>query len=121
MFYFNTSCLPLVFINPKQLTTNDGDNHNDNDNNVVSLPAKSNCYTTGEETQPILPDIGQSTINYDIANPHPPTPVEHCDTEKEKEDHVMPSSNRCWTNNALELLMGQYHDSDSELEPGEIP
>ena len=91
------------------------DNNNDN---VVSVPAKSNRCTTGEETQSILPDIGQSAINCDITIPHLPTPVEHCDKEKE---HVMLSSNRCRTNNALELLMGQYHDSDSELEPGEIP
>ena len=62
--------------------------------------------------------IGYSAMQFDNTNPYPHTLGGQCDAEKEKRDNVIHSHNG--GANALELLMGQYHDSDSELEPGEV-
>lgn len=96
-----------MLIQPKLLSTRISDDDGNHDNDVSTAPAESNC-------QP----FSHSAINYDATNPIPPPLGGHCDTDKDKKDHVMPLSNG--GTNALELLMGQYHDSDSELEPGEI-
>ena len=95
-----------VFAEPRSLTMSSVDDGNhDND---VTIP--DDCH---QKEQP----FSHSATNGDGTNPYPPTLGEHCDTNKEKDD-VISSSNG--TTNALELLMGQYNDSDSELEPGEV-
>ena len=98
-----------VFAEPQSLTvrSNVDDGNHDND---VTIPDDHH-----QKEQP----FSHSAMNCDGTNPYPPTLAmgEHCDTNKEK-DHVISSSNG--TTNALELLMGQYNDSDSELEPGEM-
>lgn len=90
----------------------DDSNHNDD---IIAMPGERNSHDVDEEEQ----SFNQSAMKCTSTNPDLLTLVEHRDTEKKREDHVIASSNG--STNALELLMGQYHDtSDSELEPGEI-
>ena len=91
-------------------TSGDDGNLGDDDGNLGNdVITVSGHDITG--TQP----ISHSAIQF---NPDPHALGEKHDTEKEKKGHVIQSSNG--SANALELLMGQYHDSDSELEPGEV-
>ena len=103
---------PLVVTTvPQSLTTScTSDDDGNLGNGVISVPG----HDMGGEPQP----IGYSAILCDKTTPHPHTLGEQCDAEKEKRGHVMQSSNG--GTNALALLMGQYCDSDSELEPGEV-
>lgn len=85
------------FISVFKLLSDDG-NYGDG---VVSVLDNSNCHRAVVE-----------------CHPHPPTVVKHSDKDS-AEDHVTTLSNGS-SSNALELLIGQYN-SDSELEPGEVP
>ena len=95
---------------PQSLTTRASDDDGNLGNDVISVPR----HDMAGEPQP----IGYSAIQCDNTNPHPYTPGEQYDTETEKKGNMIHSHNE--GANALEFLMGQYHDSDSELEPGEV-
>lgn len=107
---------PLVLIVPKPLSTriNNEDNGGDYDNGV-SLLYDSMRDEMEQKVQP----FNDSVIDCVNTNPYPSTLGRHCDAEEETKDHVMLLSNG--NTNGLQLLMGQYDDSDSELEPGELP
>ena len=100
-------CCPVAVMITEPMITSNGDGNLGNDD-VISVP--ENDMRGGTQL------IGHPAVKCDNPNPH--TLGEHCDTEEEREDHVIQSNSG--STNALELLMGQYHDSDSELEPGEV-
>ena len=101
--------LAMLAEEPQSLTirSSDGDDDGNHDSDVT-MPDDYH-----QKGQP----FGHSATSSNGTNPYPLTLGEHYDSSKGK-DHVIPSSNG--TTNALELLMGQYNDSDSELEPGEV-
>ena len=95
-----------MFAEPKTRISDDDDDGSHDDDITI----RDDYHYKGQS-------FSHSATNVDITNPCPATLGEHCDTSKDK-DHMIPSRSR--TTNALELLMGQYCDSDSELEPGEV-
>lgn len=102
---------PLAVTTVSQSHTTRGTNDDDGilGDDVISIPGHDMA-----EPQP----IGYSAIQCDNTIPHPHTLGEQCNTEKEERGNVIHSHNG--GANGLELLMGQYHDSDGELEPGEV-